>query len=753
MRRYNSVYQLYQEEAAIREHQNRLRSNYSYDLSNWQPPVSVAPEISSPLVHSRASPTGEIEGQYFDPTSGLNFLHRAWKKLLTTQNDQPASYRLSVSEQNQLLTSAGDRPFHIESDALDSFIPDASTARKLQQFYFETCVVTYRMFHRPSVEGWMEIFLKDGQGAGPTAWSLGKAKTATLLTIMAIANLRLHRVSGETSTEAESLALKRSDHLFCAGMRMTEEEIGFPRLESAQARLVQVLYLLQTSRINKAWYTFGNAFQITLSLGMHRRRDQKRDYPFTSRRQDYITSECYKRTFWVAYTVDRYLSVVLGRPRLYQDEDIDQNFPDTVNDEDMTPDGFSISDDPADCYIDALIYHAKIAQIIGKISREVYSVSELYSQNRLAAAHRLGRELHEWRESLPPHLAGFLPGAVLVISKWYLPNETQTRIAILYTSAASGGAFSGLLAFAIAKMDGTAGYEGWRWIFIIEGLVTVGMSVACYLLLLDSPSLSPGWLTPDEIRFLEVRQLASSSHSAHDGAFSKRVIFSVLTDWKIYLLILANWSNAVPNYALKFSMPEIVKSMGYKSAKAQLLTIPPYAIGAASAYGFSVFADRSSWRMPFIVVPQMSLIVAFSILFSKAADIENNIALCYFGICLACFGMYPILPGVNSWNICNIPNPQKRAVAIGYLICTGNAGGIIGSYIYKADEKPRYPTGYGTSFAFVAAGIMACLVLEFSLWTANKKKGRMSRAEVEEIYNEDQLREMGEKSPHFNYTL
>jgi hypothetical protein len=60
--------------------------------------------------------------------------------------------------------------------------------------------------------------------------------------------------------------------------------------------------------------------------------------------------------------------------------------------------------------------------------------------------------------------AGFLPGAVLVISKWYLPNEMQTRIAILYTSASSGGAFSGLLAFAIAKMNGIAGYEGWRWV-------------------------------------------------------------------------------------------------------------------------------------------------------------------------------------------------------------------------------------------------------------------------------------------------
>ncbi|KAJ5321854.1 MFS general substrate transporter [Penicillium brevicompactum] len=349
--------------------------------------------------------------------------------------------------------------------------------------------------------------------------------------------------------------------------------------------------------------------------------------------------------------------------------------------------------------------------------------------------------------------AGFLPGAVLVISKWYLPNETQTRIAILYTSAASGGAFSGLLAYAIAKMNGVAGYEGWRWIFIIEGLATIAMAVACYLLLLDSPSLSPGWLSPNEIRYLEVRQQASSAHSSHHEGFSKRILWSVLTDWKIYLLILANWSNAVPNYALKFNMPEVIQSMGYKSANAQLLTIPPYAVGALSAYGFSVFADRCSWRMPFILVPQCSLIVAFAILFSKAAEIDDNIALCYFGICLACFGMYPILPGVNAWNVCNIPNPHKRAVAIGYLICVGNAGGIIGSYIYKADEKPRYPTGYGTSLAFTAAGIIATLSLEFFLWSANTRNAKMSTSEIELSYTENQLREMEERSPLFKYTL
>lgn len=93
---------------------------------------------------------------------------------------------------------------------------------------------------------------------------------------------------------------------------------------------------------------------------------------------------------------------------------------------------------------------------------------------------------------------------------------------------------------------------------------------------------------------------------------------------------------------MKFTMPQIFKNMGYTSANAQLLTMPPYAVGAISAYGFSIFADRYSWRMPFIVAPQLCLVVAFSVLFTKGADIENNIALCYVAVCLASFG-YDIL--------------------------------------------------------------------------------------------------------------
>lgn len=91
-------------------------------------------------------------------------------------------------------------------------------------------------------------------------------------------------------------------------------------------------------------------------------------------------------------------------------------------------------------------------------------------------------------------------------------------------------------------------------------------------------------------------------------------------------------------------------------------------------------------------------------------------------------------------------------MAIGYLVCMGNAGGVIGSF-YQDDEKPRYPTGYGASFAFASAGIVACLALEVCLWRLNKINAGLVEEEVRERCTEEELREMGEKSPLFKYNL
>jgi sugar phosphate permease len=171
--------------------------------------------------------------------------------------------------------------------------------------------------------------------------------------------------------------------------------------------------------------------------------------------------------------------------------------------------------------------------------------------------------------------AGFFPGANYIVGQWYPPHKTQTRIAIFYTASAGSGAFSGLLAFAISNMDGVGGYEGWRWIFILEGIASVLAGVVSWFLLPDSPSMSHEWLAPDEIKFLNLTHIKYRGRKIEKSRkVEATTLWKVLKDWQLYFLGLVFMSNTVPNYALKFTMPQIIRNMGFTSSNAQLLTIP-----------------------------------------------------------------------------------------------------------------------------------------------------------------------------------
>ncbi|KAK4495382.1 hypothetical protein PRZ48_013713 [Zasmidium cellare] len=291
-------------------------------------------------------------------------------------------------------------------------------------------------------------------------------------------------------------------------------------------------------------------------------------------------------------------------------------------------------------------------------------------------------------------------------------------------------------------MDGVGGYAGWRWIFILEGLATPGAV----------------WQMARSRRNQVPRaSLDRSERQDHPEEKGKSVDWKtlpdVVCDWQIYLQALIYWSNTVPNNAMKFTMPKIIKEMGFTSSNAQLLTIWPYFAGAVSAYLSAIFADRFTWRMPFIVVPQLIVVCAYAILFALAANISDHIPACFFAIVLACIGLYPINPGGNAWTVNNLAGPTKRAIGLAYMICLGNLGGIVGSYIFIESESPRYPTGYGCSLAFAALGVGACFVLELVYYVTNKRRATLSESEVSEKWTEEELEAMGDRSPLFLYTL
>lgn len=117
-----------------------------------------------------------------------------------------------------------------------------------------------------------------------------------------------------------------------------------------------------------------------------------------------------------------------------------------------------------------------------------------------------------------------------------MPKDLATRISYFYCASALSGAFSGLLAAGIAEMDGVGGYEGWRWIFILEGIPTVLIGVACYFLLIDTPALSTRWLEPDEIRYLEISMFIKQGGMFRaENGFRWKDLKMVLSNWRIYM--------------------------------------------------------------------------------------------------------------------------------------------------------------------------------------------------------------------------
>ena len=118
-----------------------------------------------------------------------------------------------------------------------------------------------------------------------------------------------------------------------------------------------------------------------------------------------------------------------------------------------------------------------------------------------------------------------------------MPKDLATRISYFYCASALSGAFSGLLAAAIAKMDGVGGYEGWRWIFLLEGIVTVFLGVSCFFLLIDSPALSTRWLEPDEIRFLELQKFIKDGgiYEEREGNSRWKDLKMVVCNWRLYM--------------------------------------------------------------------------------------------------------------------------------------------------------------------------------------------------------------------------
>lgn len=130
--------------------------------------------------------------------------------------------------------------------------------------------------------------------------------------------------------------------------------------------------------------------------------------------------------------------------------------------------------------------------------------------------------------------AGVLPGIIYLTSTYYKRHEYQKRMSFFFCSTLVGGAFGGLLAYAIAQMDGQKGMAGWQWIFLIEGAITAAIAIISAFIIVDWPEDNK-YLNADELALLKKRIALDVGDHCRMDTLNKYAYTRILTDYKIWL--------------------------------------------------------------------------------------------------------------------------------------------------------------------------------------------------------------------------
>ncbi|KAE9395083.1 MFS general substrate transporter [Gymnopus androsaceus JB14] len=361
--------------------------------------------------------------------------------------------------------------------------------------------------------------------------------------------------------------------------------------------------------------------------------------------------------------------------------------------------------------------------------------------------------------------AGLFPGAIYIFSVYYLRRERMVRVAIFFGGAALAGAFGGnqslkiiefahdirfplgILAFAIGKMDGIGGRQGWQWIFIVEGLITILVSLLAYFVI-PTWSYKAKFLTELERERL-LSRLGKDTDPAHREPFQWVYVKHAFTDHLVwgYAMLFHGYVFVLSSFSI--FLPTIIADLGFQSWQAQLLTVPPNTFAAltiAITVWFSVRYDRIA---VFIIITTAVAIIGYLVLLTATKPGAQ-----YVGVHLAAAGIYTGNALVLSWPGENVAGQTKRAVAVAMQVAFGDIGAIAAVLIYRpnfAGHEYRKPhiiaIGYLLSSGAVAA------YLWFWLSRENKKKAAIQQSESSETYSNsiEERQRLGDRHILYRY--
>ncbi|RDH27424.1 major facilitator superfamily domain-containing protein [Aspergillus welwitschiae] len=321
--------------------------------------------------------------------------------------------------------------------------------------------------------------------------------------------------------------------------------------------------------------------------------------------------------------------------------------------------------------------------------------------------------------------AGYFPGCVYLLSSWYARYDIQKRYSVFYLIGCVASALAGVLAFGLMQMGGIQGISGWRWIFIMEGVITGAIGLLTFVFMVDFPEKAhKSWkfLNERESAFI-VRRINRDRADGNEEPFTFKRFFSPALDLKIWGFALICLCSTTVAYAIAYFLPIILQEgMGFSTGASQCLVAPPYGFAGIVMYTTAWISDRYRMRGPIVAFNAVVGIIGLPLMgFAK-----GNAAR-YVGVFLVVAGANSNIPAVMAYQANNIRGQWTRAFCSATLIGVGAIGGIVSSLVFQSKDAPEYRPGIWTTIACNLITMITVAALSVWFRYANKQADRGER--------------------------
>ncbi|KAJ3788448.1 major facilitator superfamily domain-containing protein [Lentinula aff. detonsa] len=315
--------------------------------------------------------------------------------------------------------------------------------------------------------------------------------------------------------------------------------------------------------------------------------------------------------------------------------------------------------------------------------------------------------------------AAFFPGALFLISKWYKRTELSQRTAYLSSGSLIASATGSLIASGIlGVMDNALGVATWRWLFFIEGGLTVFVALCAAFILPDFPETSSGWLTAAE-RSLAIQRIQEESPSGTSSHHHNQLrtqldgLRLAVSDPKVWWLA-ATMGSLTLSLSWNAYFPSIMATIGYNPTITLLLCAPPWFVATAIAITVSRHSDKSGERCWHITFSMGFGLIGFLLASSTMNAIIRYISL--FFMAQSYTGHVCVL----AWASGSISQtPAKRAVALALINTVSSLGNVFGSYIWPTKWGPDYSHSFAICTFANALSIFMCWMFRKHLASLN----------------------------------